>query len=136
MRNIWEKERLKICARSSIGKKDKRAYKQFVNFKPLSKKEKKRFENYRNLPIKKIRRIEYMTKCPERKETNVVFYLICYNENSVKDRRILWQISLLASLFCRSLLSVVGLVVCTHWPLPQERTLCEGKDLDGGAGSM
>jgi hypothetical protein len=73
-----------------------------------------------------------MTKSPERKKTNVVFYLICYNENSVKDRRILWQISLLASLFCRSLLSVVGLVVCTHWPLPQERTLCEGKDLGGG----
>ena len=128
MGNIWEKERLKNCARSSIGKKDKRAYKLFVNFKPLSKKEKKRFE--------KNRRIEYMTKCPERKETNVVFYLICYNENSVKDRRILWQISLLASLFFRSLLSVVGLVVCTHCPLPQERTLCEGKDLDGGAGSM
>jgi hypothetical protein len=41
MRNIWKKERKKNCARSSIGKKDKRAYKQFVNFKPLSKKEKK-----------------------------------------------------------------------------------------------
>ena len=54
MGKIWGKERLKNCARSSIGKKDKRAYKHFVNFKPLSKKEKKRFENYRNVPIKKI----------------------------------------------------------------------------------
>jgi hypothetical protein len=41
----WEKERIKNCARSSIGKKDNRAYKQFVNLKPFSKKEKKRFEN-------------------------------------------------------------------------------------------
>ena len=88
MGNIWEKARLINCARSSIGKKDKRAYKLFVNFKPLSKKERKRFEMDVDLPIKKNRRIEYMTKCPERKKTNVVFCLFCYNENSVKDRRI------------------------------------------------
>ncbi len=54
MGNIWEKARLKNSARSSIGKKDKRAYKLFVNFKPLSKKEKKRFEIDIDLPIKKI----------------------------------------------------------------------------------
>ena len=75
-----------------------------------------------------------MTKCPEIKKTNVVFCLFCYSENSVKDRRIWGQISLLAFLFFRSLFSVGGLVVCTHCPLPQERTLCEGKDLGGGGG--
>jgi hypothetical protein len=50
MVNIWEKERIKNCVRSSIGKKDKRAYKLFVKFKPLSKKGKKRFEIDRDLP--------------------------------------------------------------------------------------